>query len=156
MRKIEHHHVQLGAERGLEILLPVEPVLGQLLLDRVDRLLFVRELVRELVDRLPLRRVQVGVDRYEQRDRGRDEVGGAGAGIRRAAAACEQERERGEEKAEPRCYRVVSRTSSLLIEPERAPKATSVPNFSSFGVADGLDWPFPVSEASACRIGASR
>ena len=68
MIEIEHHDVQLGPERGLEIFLPVEPVLEQLLLDRVDRLLFVRELVRELVDRVPLRGVQVGVDRDEQRD----------------------------------------------------------------------------------------
>jgi len=93
VREIEHHDVQLWAERGLEVFLPVEPLRGQLLLDRVDRLLFVRELVRELVDRLPLRRAQVGVDRDEQRDRGRDEVGRAGAGIRRAAATREPEGE---------------------------------------------------------------
>jgi len=98
--EVEHHDVQLWAERGLEVFLPVEPVLRQLLLDRVDRLLFVRELVRELVDRLPLRRAQVGVDREVQRDRGRDEVGSAGRGTRRAAATREPEGEEREQSAE--------------------------------------------------------
>src|SRR6266540_100983 len=156
MCEIERHHVDLRPEGGLEVTVPVESFLEQLLVDRVDRLLLVRELAREVVHGLPLGRVQVGVERHEERDRSRDDVAGARAGIRRAAAACEQEREHGEENAEPAYYRVVSRTSTLLIDPERAPKATSVPNFSSFGMADGLDWPFPVSEASACRIGASR
>jgi hypothetical protein len=98
--EVEHHDVQLWAERRLEVFLPVEPVLRQLLLDRVDRLLFVRELVRELVDRPPLRRAQVGVDRDVQRGRGRDEVGSAGAGTRRTAATRKPEGEEREQSAE--------------------------------------------------------
>jgi hypothetical protein len=98
--EVEHHDVQLWAERRLEVFLPVEPVLRQLLRDRVDRLLFVRELVRELVDRLPLRRAQDGVDRELHRDRRRDEVGPAGRGARRAAATREPEGEEREQSAE--------------------------------------------------------
>jgi len=156
VREIERHHVELWTERWLEVTLPVEPFLRQLLLGRVDGLLLVRELARKLVDRLPLGGAKVGVERDEQRDRSRDEVAGAGAGIRRAAAAREAQSEQGKQTPEPAHYRTVRRTSSLLVEPERAPKATSVPNFSSFKVEDGLACPFPVSEASACRIGASR
>jgi hypothetical protein len=67
VREIQHHHVHFRTERGLEIVLPVEPLLLQLLFDRVDRLLLVRELVRQGVHVLPLRRAEVRVDRNEQR-----------------------------------------------------------------------------------------
>jgi hypothetical protein len=95
-----------------------------------------------------LRGSQVGVERDEERDGSRNEIPGAGRRSRCAPAARDQNRESGE-STEPTRYRIVSLASSLLIEPERAPKATSVANFSSFALVDGLVWPFPVSEASA-------
>jgi len=82
-------------------MLPVESLLAQLLLDRVDSLLLVREPVRQRVDRLPLGRAGVGVDGDEQRRGRRDEVSATrGALIRRAAAARESERDEGEQNAE--------------------------------------------------------
>ncbi len=52
------------------------------------------------VDLLPLRRAEVGVDRDEQRYRGGHEIGGAGARVRRTAAAGECERGDGEQSGE--------------------------------------------------------
>ena len=157
-REVEHHDVELRTQCGLEVTLPVEPLLGQLLLDRIDGLLLVRELARELVDRLPLGGGRVGVDGDEQRRGSRDDARSiTGAPIRRAAAARERERKQGEQSSEPEDYQIVSLASRLLVEAESTvPNATSVPNFSSFTVVDGLVWLFPVNEASACRIGASR
>jgi hypothetical protein len=47
-----------------------------------------------------LRRAEVGVDRHEQRYRGGNEIGGAGARVRRTAAAGECERGDGEQSGE--------------------------------------------------------
>jgi hypothetical protein len=55
--------------------------------ERAHRLVLVREAVGEAVDRLPLRRVRVGVDRDERRRARGDDVRTAGTWTRRPTAA---------------------------------------------------------------------
>ena len=101
MCEVERHNVELGAERRLEVAVPVEPFLQQLLVDRVDGLLLVRKLARERVHSPPLGGVEVGVERDEQRGGSGDDVSDGRAGIRRATAAREQQRDRTEKKGDP-------------------------------------------------------
>ena len=153
MREVEHHDVQFRAERRLEVVLPVETLLRELLLRRVDGLLLVRELARERVQRLPLRGARVGVDRDEERRGRRHDVGRARAGIRRPSAAGEHEGEPGEKEPELPHYLVVTRASNLLSDPGPvAPKATSVSSRSSWGSCFAVT---PKSDEKAWTSGVS-
>jgi len=93
MVEVEHRHVDLWTERGLEVTVPVEPVLPDALLGGVDRLLLVRELGGEGVDRPPLRRAGIGVDRDEHGRRRGHQVRRSRAGVGRPAAARQDERD---------------------------------------------------------------
>src|SRR5207249_711955 len=83
------HDVDFLAERRPHVAVPVDAaVAAQALLDRADSLRLVRELARQRVDRLPLARARVGVDRDERHDIRGDDAAGACARTRGAAARC--------------------------------------------------------------------
>ena len=68
--EVQPDDVQLLAERGLDVVVPVEAaLLPQILLDRVDRLLLVGKAARQVVDGLPLRRARIRIDLDEDRRR---------------------------------------------------------------------------------------
>jgi len=93
MLEVEHDDVDLWTKGGLDVTVPVEPLLARALLGGVDRLLLVRELGGEVVDRLPLRGARIGVDRDEDRGGCGNEVCCSRARVRCPAAAREGERD---------------------------------------------------------------
>ena len=79
--------VDLRAKCRLDVLLVVDAVLGQALPQLAQRLVAARELLRELVELLPLARAEVAVDRDEGESIGADELRARLGGTRGRRAA---------------------------------------------------------------------
>src|SRR5215831_5089514 len=125
----DEREVDLGPERGLDVVLEVDAVLGELVVDLLQQQVAAGELLRQRVELLPLARAEIAVDR-DERDRVRADERGARptrAHIGRAAAARGEQR-RGCEEAE--CERLELGHSRVGWRPIRlaASSCKSVPS----------------------------
>ena len=89
---VEPHDVDLFAQGGLHVLLPVElQVLLERSAEEADRLIAVGKLLEQILDLAPLPRIRIGIDRDEGRRVRGDDLGATGSGLVARAATRERE-----------------------------------------------------------------